>query len=312
MNQDLNYISSYNKYADKIHISFSEFSLFNQCGHRHLIEKHLKLVQSDVSVHLFFGNAIHAALEKSLKESMGLSRRIEFFKRTFAKDMLDNMRDEPGFQYELKEFLSQGEQLLNLLSIEDIFKKYKIISVEEPLFEHVYGEFYFKGFIDLVVQDRQTGRYVIIDWKTSGQKWVVEKKLGDEVFICQMRFYKYFWSRKNNISLDNVGCEYIVLNRLKNKKKPESGCGGVQNVELNSTKEEIYESLEKLVKTIENIHINKRFTKIKDTASGFIGCMFCKFKGGRHLMCNSNSNQYKNLLIEHKNKIKNHGKQKVN
>ena len=67
MNKDSNYISLNDKYADKIHISFSEFSLFNQCGHRHLVEKHLKLTEQSMTVHLFFGNAMHAALEKTLK-----------------------------------------------------------------------------------------------------------------------------------------------------------------------------------------------------------------------------------------------------
>lgn len=300
MDKDLNYISSNTKYADKIHISFSEFSLFNQCGHKHLIEKHLKLSESPMTVHLFFGNAIHAAIEKSLKDTIGLSRRIDFFKRTFAKDMLDNLSDEPGFQKELEEYLVQGEALLNILSIEDIFKKYKIVSVEEPLFEHVYGEFYFKGFIDLVVQNRETGKYVIIDWKTSGQKWSVNKKLADDIFLCQMRFYKYFWSRKNNISLDSISCEYVVLNRLKYKNKPESGCGGIQYVEVNSNNDEIFESLQKLSETLESIHINKRFPKIKHTGNEFLGCMFCKFKGGRHPLCNNNQKQDRQILLENK------------
>lgn len=300
MDKDLNYISLNNKYADKIHISFSEFNLFNQCGHKHLVEKHLKLTESDFTVHLFFGNAMHAALEKSLKDSIGLSRRVDYFKRTFTKDMLDHMKNEPGFQEELKEFLQQGEDLLNELSVEDLFKKYKIISVEEPLFEHIHGEFYFKGFIDLVVQDRETGRYVIMDWKTSGQKWNVKKKLTDEAFLAQMRFYKYFWARKNKIPLGDIDCEYIVLNRLKNKKKPESGCGGIQNVEVNSTNEEMYESLESLARTVESIHINKRFPKIKHIGNEFLGCMFCKLKGGRHPLCNNNNNQDKQLLLENK------------
>jgi len=303
MNKDLNYISTTTKYVDKIHISFSEFSLFKQCGHRHLVEKHLKLTESQMTVHLFFGNAIHAALEESIKKAIGLKKRIDFFKETFAKDMLDYMKDEPGFRQELKEFLKQGEDLLNMLSIENIFKKYKIVSVEEPIMEHVYGEFYFKGFIDLVVQDRETGRYVIIDWKTSGQKWNLKKKMEDDIFLCQMRFYKYFWAKKNNYPLDEIDCEYIVLNRLKNKKKPESGCGEIQNVEVNSTKEEIYESLEMLADSMESIHINRKFPKIKHTPKKeFLGCMFCKLKGGNHPLCNNDKNQDKHLLLEHKNK----------
>jgi len=301
MDKELNYITLNNKYDNKIHISFSEFNLFNQCGHRHLIEKHLKLSEQSMTVHLFFGNAIHASLEKSLKEAAGLKKRVDFFKRTFAKDMMDNMKDEPGFQQELKDYLKQGEDILNVLSVEDIFKKYKIVSVEEPLFEHVYGEFYFKGFIDLVVQDRETGKYVIIDWKTSSQRWNVGKKLKDEAFLAQMRFYKYFWARKNKINLDDIGCEYIVLNRLKNKKKPDSGTGGVQYVTVNSTKDEIYESLEKLADTVNKIHITRRFQKIKDVpGKEFLGCMFCKFKGGRHPLCNSNKNQDRQLMLENK------------
>ncbi|MEK6829293.1 MAG: PD-(D/E)XK nuclease family protein [Nanoarchaeota archaeon] len=312
MDKNLNYISFNDKYADKIHISFSEFSLFNQCGHRHLIEKHLKLTEPVMTVHLFFGNAIHSALEKTLKDAIGLSRRIDHFKRTFAKDMLDYMKDEPGFQQDLNDYLQQGEELLSILSIEDIFKKYKIVSVEEPLFEHIYGEFYFKGFVDLVVQDRETGRYVIIDWKTSGQKWSIKKKMDDDIFLCQMRFYKYFWSRKNNIPLGQVDCEYIVLNRLMDKNKADSGCGGIQNIEVGSTNDEIFESLTKLADTVESIHISKRFPKIKHIGNEFLGCMFCKFKGGKHPMCNSNVNQDKQLLLEYKSKIKNHGKQEVN
>jgi ATP-dependent helicase/DNAse subunit B len=300
MDKDFNYISLKNKYADKIHISFSEFSLFNQCGHKHLVEKHLKLIQPEPSVHLFFGNAIHAALEKSIKDSLGLKRRVDFFKRTFAKDMMDYMKDEPGFEDELKAFLKQGVELLEILSIEDILKKYKIVSVEEPIFEHVYGEFYFKGFIDLVVQDRETGEYYIIDWKTSGQKWNVKKKMSDNIFLCQMRFYKYFWARKNNVPLDNIKCEYIVLNRLKNKKKPESGTGGIQYVSVDSTKDEIFDSLYQLSETIESIHILKKFPKIKHTGNEFLGCMFCSLKGGKHPLCNSMENQDKQLLIEHK------------
>ena len=62
---DSNYISSNTKYDNKIHISFNEFSLFNQCGHRHLIEKRLKLEESSMTVYLFFGNAIHSAIEKA-------------------------------------------------------------------------------------------------------------------------------------------------------------------------------------------------------------------------------------------------------
>ena len=87
---------------------------------------------------------------------------------------------------------------------------------------------------------------------------------------------------------------------MKNKKKPDSGSGGVQYVDVDSTKEEIKDSLVRLADTIESIHILKRFPKIKQIGNGFIGCMFCKFKGGNHPLCNDKNNQDRQLLIEHK------------
>jgi len=300
-NEIYNALNSNN--IDKIHISFSEFSLFNECGHKHLIFKYLKLDEQPPSIHLYFGNAVHASIELSLKEGSGIEKRIEFFKNTFKKEMMDNMKEDPSFK-EMSNFLDQGENILRILSVEKIFQKYRIVSVEEALYENLYGKFYFKGFIDLVVQDKKTGQYVIIDWKTSGEEWVLDKKLKDEIFLCQMRFYKYFWARKNNISLSNITCKYVVLNRLQKKNNPKSGFGKLQPVHIDSTNSEITTSLKKLANTISRIHKEKDFFKIKHTGNEKFGCMFCKFKGGKHPMCDSSMSQHVNMLKEHSEKIK--------
>jgi hypothetical protein len=290
-------------HSDKIHISFSEFSLFNECGHKHLIFKYLKLDEQPPSIHLFFGNAIHAAIELSLNEGSGIEKRIEFFKNTFKKEMMDNMKDDPSFN-EVDNFVAQGENILKTLSVEKIFQKYRIVSVEEALYENLHGKFFFKGFIDLVVQNKETGKYVIIDWKTSGEEWKLDKKLKDEIFLCQMRFYKYFWARKNKINLSDITCKYVVLNRLNKKNNAKSGFGKLQPVDINSTNEEIKLSLKKLANTIKRIHVEHDFFKIKHTGSEKMGCMFCKFKGGSHTLCNTSMNQYVVLLKENNNKIK--------
>jgi hypothetical protein len=285
---------------DRRHISFSEFSLFNQCGHRHLLEKHLGLLQQPPSIHLYFGNAIHSTIELSLKESLSIEKRIEYFKATFSKDMMDNMKETNDYKFSLHHFLIQGEQILKFLDLNKILDEYDLVSVEEALYENIFSKYFFKGFIDLVLQNKVTKRYKILDWKTSGEDWDVEKKKKDEIFLCQMRFYKFFWSRKNNIDLDNVDCSYVVLNRLRKKKDPNSYPGNIQTVDINSNKEEIKYSLEKLAKTIKMIHVEKSFPKIKFTLGKKMGCMFCPLKDGKHPMCDSSDKQDKKLLIEHK------------
>jgi hypothetical protein len=287
--------------VDRVHISFSEFSLFNQCGHRHLLEKHLGVIQQQPSIHLYFGNAVHASLEQALKNNLEVNPMIDYFRATFTKDMMDNMKETTDFKNNFQDFLEQGEHILRVIRLEVTLRDYEIVAIEEALYEKLYSKYYFKGFIDLVVRHKITKRYKIIDWKTSGSDWDVAKKKKDETFLAQMRFYKFFWARKNNVPLDEIDCGYIVLNRLTNKKNPKSFPGRLQEVDVITTSEEIKISLAKMADTIKMIHIDKNFPKIKHT-NGAFACMFCPLKGGKHPLCDSSNKQHKSLLKEYRKK----------
>ena len=103
---------------------------------------------------------------------------------------------------------------------------------------------------------------------------------------------------KFNVSMEEVDCKYIVLNRLKSKKCPELGFGEIQSVEIFSTDEDVKEAVKLVAETIKNIHINKVFLKSKCIAKTN-NCFFCQYKTNPTL-CNSNPDQYKYLLDEHK------------
>jgi hypothetical protein len=214
--------------------------------------------------------------------------------------MMDNMKDTNDYKLNFQHFLTQGEHILKFLDLNKILDEYDLVSVEEPLYENIFSKYFFKGFIDLVLRHKMTKRYKILDWKTSGEDWDVNKKKKDEIFLCQMRFYKFFWSKKNNVSLSNVDCSYVVLNRLRKKKDPSSYPGNIQTVDINSSEDEIKYSLEKLAKSIRMIHIEKSFPKVKFTMGERMGCMFCPLKGGKHPMCDSSDRQHRKLLIEYK------------
>jgi hypothetical protein len=282
----------------KIHISYSEFSLFYQCGHRHLLEKYLAILQQPPSIHLYFGNSIHASIEIVLKDNLNIEQRVSFFRNMFTKLMKENMYDTYDYKNNFEDFLDQGENILRILDFEKIFKDYEIVAIEESLYENIYSNFYFKGFIDLVVRHKVTKKYKIFDWKTSGTDWDIDKKLKDEIFLAQMRFYKFFWGRKNNVLLEDIECCYVVLNRLREKKDPKSYPGNIQIVDVNSTKAEIKNSLNKLVLAIKSIHIDRFFPKIKQTL-GKNSCIFCPLKNGNHPYCDSTNRQDKVLLKEY-------------
>jgi len=295
MEKDTEYEILKNIGIDKIHISFSEFSKFQGCGHKHLIEKYLKLFEEPPSIHLIFGNSIHKAIELGIKNKSDIEERVKVFREDFTKEMMDKMHESPDFIH-MQNFRNQGENIIRYLSTEGIIKKYEIIGVEYSLYEPLFGQFYFKGFIDLIVKDKKTGRYVIIDWKTSGEEWDVNKKKKDPIFMSQMRFYKYFFSRKENIPMEEIDCKYVVLNRLKNKNLPLNGFGELQEVKIYANNMDIEESLRLLAQSMKLIHIDNEFEKAK-----LIGkkgnCYFCPHKNNLS-RCNGDKMQYLQLLKE--------------
>jgi hypothetical protein len=295
MNKDQQYLDSIEQSAGKVHISFSEFSKYQSCGHRHLIEKYLKLVGEETSIHLIFGNSIHKAIELGIKDKSSVEERVLNFREDFSREMHNNLKNSPDFN-ELDNYLNQGENIIKTLSTEKILEKYNIVGVELPLYEKIYSIFHFKGFIDLILQDKKTNRYVIVDWKTSGEAWDVSKKKKDITFMAQMRLYKYFFARKQGVSFDEIDCKYVVLNRLKSKKCPELGYGEIQSVEIFSDVNDIESSLTVVAETVQKIHIQNHFPKAKfQNKTG--NCFFCPYKNN-FAMCDSDPNQYKKFLSQ--------------
>lgn len=295
------------------HISFSEFDLFNKCGHKHLVFKYLALDSEPPSIHLAFGDAVHATIESALIDTMGSERRMDYFRARFKKNMDNTMRGQPEYA-QMDDFMEQGCNILTKIDINSLLSEYEVISIEEPLYEPVHGNFYFKGFIDLVLRHKTNGRYLILDWKTSTAPWNLKYKFEDTIFLMQMKMYKYFWARKNNVDLSKIDVKYMVLNRLADKRNPKKGFGDIQEVAMTSTQGEIREAMTLMAKTIRSIHIDKRFRKAKfvlDKNGDQLlnenqapkvdekACMFCKYKGGKHPLCNSNFHQDKTLLHEH-------------
>ena len=282
----------------KIHISYSEFSLYQGCGHRHLIEKYLKISEQPPSIHLYFGSAIHLALEEGLRDKINLEKRILVFKEYFMKEMIENMSDTYEF-HDMNDFIEQGENILRYMSTEKVMEKYDVVGIEEPMYERLYGNFHFKGFLDLILKYKNKQKYKIVDWKSSSEAWNVDKKKKDKIFSSQTMFYKYFYSRKYNIPFEDIECSYVVLNRLKNKKDPSQGFGEMQVVDMTFTEGDMKEALNRMASTLRDIHIRNYFPKSKIVKKSKSDCFFCQYKDGNSL-CNDNPEQYKNLLSEYK------------
>jgi hypothetical protein len=64
----------------------------------------------------------------------------------------------------------------------------------------------------MVVRNRVSGRYRIIDFKTSTMGWNKYQK-ADEIKNAQILLYKKFYAELLNISQDMIDAEFIILKR---------------------------------------------------------------------------------------------------
>ena len=260
-------------------ISYSAYSLYKNCGHRYYLENIIEAPDFVPSIYAYFGDAMHDSLRKGIEHSLNEEERINNFVYVFKKLVMDNLQDYPDF-VKLKEFTEQGIEILKIMPTERLSEKYVFIGAEELIVEPMHGNYSFVGFIDLILKNKLTGKYVIIDWKTSTFPWDVEQKKSDKTFMSQMMFYKYFYALKKNISLQDIDCKYVVLNRFKGLSDKD-GYGAIQNVEIDTNELLMEEVLEDLAKTTRDIFIRKVFTKAK-LEKRKDSCKYCPFSGTEH------------------------------
>jgi hypothetical protein len=211
---------------DQIGVSYSQYSWWCKCPHHHYLSKVLKKEVFEDSVHTCFGTAIHEVLQtyidtlynKSASEAEQLNLQQMFrtgFDAEITKTKIVITDDEyTEFVYDgkniLDAFTNTATRIANFPS-----KKYEVVGIEH--------EIKFRAYIDLILKDKQTGRYKIYDFKTSSRGWN-EYQRGDETKTSQLLLYKAFFAQKHNIPLHLIDIEFFIVKRklLENVSFPQS------------------------------------------------------------------------------------------
>jgi hypothetical protein len=278
---------------EKIKISYSHYSLYKECGHRYLLESILNVQESIPTINSCFGDAIHSVLQKSFEHEFNEEERIKEFEFIFRQKCFNKLKGLPDYN-NVEEFLEQGKEILKLIPTEKLSKKYIYIGAEYTINEKLYKNYCFVGFIDLILKNKKTKKYIIIDWKTSTYEWDIENKKEDKVLLTQMKFYKYFYSKQKGIPLEEIECKYVILSRFKEKNNHNAGFGKLQNVEIETDEKELEECLEDLAKVTRDIFIRKVFNKAK-LSNNKKSCIYCPFKDNINL-CNNKKEDFDNFI----------------
>jgi hypothetical protein len=149
-------------------------------------------------------------------ESLLYKQLVEHF--TKEKEKMEGRY--PCTQEEIEEFFQDGKLILSYFTkkLDKLYSKsgFELVAIEQVLNAEVKPGVNFIGFIDVLLKDKTTQEYIIIDLKTSTRGWSKYQK-NDKVKTSQMLLYKKFYSQKYDIPLDKIKVEYQILKRKINE-----------------------------------------------------------------------------------------------
>lgn len=262
----------------KLHISFSEYRLWNSCQFKHYLTKTLKYTEP-TNEFLVFGSALHAAIEEIIKKK----HSHVLYEGIIKKALEAESNNIASTSYFGRNMATQGAAILKELKFFDRFKEWEVIGVEQELYEPLYQnethDIYFKGIVDLIL--KKGDEYLILDWKSALKPWDLEKKKQDRGFFRQLALYKHFFAKKHGIPLDKIQTRFVALVR-----DPAS----VQQYDIEVSTDFMVETVLDIQRTVKEI-INLDFTsllKAKHDPTNKPNCTYCIFNKG---LCNNEKNQ---------------------
>ena len=236
-------LTSVKKKGRQKSISYSQYSMYAQCPKRWKLNYVDNLRTFSQSIHTLFGSAFHETLqgyltvmyEGSVKEADAL-KLGEILKGAMAKEYRKAMAmgQDPSFtnKTDMREFFFDGVAILEyfLKKRSGYFSKKHttLIGIETKLSIplEINKNILFNGFIDIVMQDTNTGRYKIYDIKTSTMGWNKYQK-ADKTKIAQMVLYKQFYAEQFNVDPEMIDIEYFIVRR----KLPENSMYPIKRIQ---------------------------------------------------------------------------------
>jgi hypothetical protein len=208
-------------------VSYSQYGMYSTCQQQYKLKYVDKLGESSANIHTIFGSAMHETIQHFLDvmynvtkkqaltlnlEGMLYEKLVEHF--TNEKEKMEGRF--PCTKQELDEFFEDGKLILDyfIKKLDKLYSKsgFELVAIEQMLNAEVKPGVNFVGFIDVLLKDKTTQEYIIIDLKTSTRGWNKYQK-NDKVKTSQMLLYKKFYSEKYDISLDKIKVEYQILKR---------------------------------------------------------------------------------------------------
>jgi hypothetical protein len=213
-------------YSYQKNVSFSQFSIYEQCPHKWFVQYVEKGFTTPPNINLIFGTAIHHVFQHYLKtgyeKSFAAADREDLtgiFQTKLVEEyqeQYNKIKSHFSSASEMGEYYDDGVEIINW------FKKKRgayftrkgthLIGIEMPLQKEISKNVIFQGFIDLVMYDDVNDKIKIYDIKTSTKGWNEYAK-KDEKKIAQVLLYKQFFSELYDFPIEKIDVEFFILKR---------------------------------------------------------------------------------------------------
>ena len=278
-------------------ISYSQYNQWATCPYKWKLNYIDKLGVFTDSIHTMFGTSMHEVLQTYLTimyndtvkmadalplENMLLTR----MKRNYQQIMERNGGEVFCEQSDMEEFYKHGLLILEWFKKKraNYFSKkgYELVGIEVPINYNLPNGVKFIGYMDVVLYNKVSGKYKIIDIKTSTMGWNKWMK-ADKNKTDQLLLYKQFYGAENDIPLDKIDVEYFIV-----KRKLYEGLDFPQRRVQTFTPANGKPSINKVINNV-NRFVEDCFTDDKHNLQATymknpskINCRFCEFNQTEH------------------------------
>ena len=217
-------------FAYEKNISYSQLSMYSQCPKKWALQYRDGHKVVEQSIHMTFGTALHETLQmyldvmyaKSGAEADRLDLETDFenrfineYKKALKKNNGVHFTDAKG----LREFNSQGIEIINYVrkNRSKYFSKrgWWLVGCEVPIVlapNPRLPRVKYMGFLDVVMYNENTNKFIIIDIKTSTKGWG-PKERKDKTKQYQLVLYKKFFAEQYNVPIEDIDIEFFIVRR---------------------------------------------------------------------------------------------------
>lgn len=220
-------------------VSHSQFKQWRECPKKWQLKYKDGMRPPNESIHLVFGTAIHEALQLYLRkmyhdtvskanELQLKGRFTSLFKEEFdsRKSHFEDKHSDADFpvtKKEMVEFARDGKAIIEYFkrNRSEYFPKrtWELVGIEEKVEQKLRDGIHWIGYLDVVLRNKESGKYKIIDLKSSTDGWDKWKK-REKKRTDQLVAYKIFYADQLGIDPDMVEIEYLILKRKLNSDAP--------------------------------------------------------------------------------------------